>query len=148
MSHHKLVREIVQRSNSDEWRDAKREWLFTDFTWNDSGETCLCGHYPIKEVCVIEHSLTGEVVHVGNRCIKKFLNVSFDSVFQSLKRVMKDIDKTFNAKAIFYLKSRDVICSEDANFYLRMWRRQKLAEPERRRLREINQSLLHHIISA
>lgn len=39
----------------------------------DEPDTCLCGHSPIIEICVLTNILNGKVAEVGNRCGKRFL---------------------------------------------------------------------------
>lgn len=35
------------------WDEAKIEWIFTNAYQSNSPQTCLCGHHPIKNICVI-----------------------------------------------------------------------------------------------
>lgn len=81
MSQYKLFREIIALSKSNDWDVAVREWR-PDYTivLEKAEETCLCGHYPIKECCYIENILNNNKIMVGNCCIKKFfpdLDVQF-----------------------------------------------------------------------
>jgi hypothetical protein len=67
-----LVREILARSVADNWFDAKQEWRLWRilFSAPDDPGTCLCGHFPIREHCVLTNHLNGNEVVVGNVCVK------------------------------------------------------------------------------
>jgi len=64
------------------------------------GETCLCGHYPIIELCVLGNRLNNKTATVGNCCVKKFIGLPSDRIFQAVKRVRKDATSSMNAEAI------------------------------------------------
>lgn len=60
---HKLAAEIIARSEADTWYKAKLEWTLESvfYTEAESLETCLCGHWPIRELCelAIRRTATG-----------------------------------------------------------------------------------------
>ena len=66
MSEYKLTEEILNRSNSKEWNEAKLEWKLDFVHKADEPEACLCGHFPIIEVCVLKNKLSSDFVNVGN----------------------------------------------------------------------------------
>lgn len=68
-----LVSLIIEASESDSWSAARKEWRL-DTIYEQQGETCLCGHYPITDNCVIINKKNQNVVTVGNVCIKHFLS--------------------------------------------------------------------------
>lgn len=94
MSEHKLTQEILNRSISDTWDIAKLEWRL------DEAGTCLCGHYPIIETCILQNIKNNNYATVGNCCVKKFIGLPSDGIFNAIKRVRKDITQSLNIEAI------------------------------------------------
>lgn len=67
-----LVREILKLSEAKTWTKAKLEWkCFWRYHVSESRK-CLCGHYPINEICVLTNTLNHHQVEIGNVCVKKF----------------------------------------------------------------------------
>ena len=57
-------------------------------------EKCqVCGHYPIKEVFLIENTKTKEKFKVGNRCIDKITNRKISKWFRDYYKKEKNIIK-------------------------------------------------------
>lgn len=107
---YKLTEEILKRSESENWDSAKTEWKFINVFESENDETCLCGHYPIKNICIIENIKNGQAVEIGNCCVKKFINVDVgDKVISSRKRVKKDINKGLNEATLNYLYENNII---------------------------------------
>jgi hypothetical protein len=94
----------------------------------DEPETCLCGHFPIVELCTIANATTGNTVDVGNVCVKRFLGFRSDLIFQSLKRIRSDGDKAIgpDATALFY--ERGVINDWEYQFQQSTMRKRNLSE--------------------
>lgn len=94
MGEFKLIEAIIRRSKADTWASAAREWICTeieylpdDWVKENDYETCLCGHYPIRELCYPHNEYTKENVVVGNCCVNKFPNVEsedYDKIFKAL----------------------------------------------------------------
>lgn len=53
--HYKLTEEIINLSESDQWDFAKLEWNFEFAYYAGEPQSCLCGHYPIRNICVIKN---------------------------------------------------------------------------------------------
>ena len=102
MSEYKLTQEILSLSNANIWEAAKTEWSLDQVYEAEEPETCLCGHYPIIEICIIKNKITLKHATVGNCCVKKFIGLPSDKIFQSVKKVRKDIDKSLNPDALLY----------------------------------------------
>jgi hypothetical protein len=60
----KLMKEILELSESSEWNKAKEEWKLKNIYFSENKQSCLCGHYPIKEICIIENKLNGITAEV------------------------------------------------------------------------------------
>ena len=57
MSRYKLIDEIIKLSQSKLWDIAKTEWDFDSIYVSDAPQTCLCGHYPIINICIIKNQI-------------------------------------------------------------------------------------------
>ncbi len=142
MSEYRLSQEIVALSESDKWDEARLEWeLFRMFDQDDL-DTCLCGHYPIKEICVLRNKKNDNQAIVGNCCVQKFMGISSDKLFAALKRVKKDIGKPFNADVIEFSFERGYISDWEKGFYLDTWRKRDLSEKQTKERVKINKKIL------
>jgi hypothetical protein len=92
----KLTLEIIERSNAKTWQEAKWEWEIESIFNQTEPDTCLCGHSPIMELCILRNRCNGNRVTVGNVCVKKFLGLESDPIFKCVRRVTKDIKKPLN----------------------------------------------------
>ena len=80
MSEFKLIEEIIALSEASNWDEAKREWALLHVYREDDPLTCLCGHFPINEICVIGNMKNGREAIVGNVCVKKFMGLPSDLI--------------------------------------------------------------------
>jgi len=60
MSDYQLAIEIIKRSVNPTWELAKREWKLVEIEEAEDYETCLCGHYPIRELCILKKKDTAK----------------------------------------------------------------------------------------
>jgi hypothetical protein len=145
---YRLVEEIVGLSEADNWAEAKLEWDLADIilTEPDTLGTCLCGHYPIREHCVIRNHLNGKKAVVGNYCVKRFLGLPSGPLFQAFKRIMKDRGAALNQAAVEYAHDRGWLTDGERDFYLntiRPFYRLKGLSPKQRAWRvDINERVL------
>jgi hypothetical protein len=102
MSEYKLTEEIIKRSQAQSWDAARLEWGLEDVYFVEDPETCLCGHYPIKEICTLRNTVNGQSADVGNCCVKKFLGLPSDKIFQAVKRVKVDWDDILGVRGVCY----------------------------------------------
>jgi len=65
MAEYKLTTEIIRRSQADRWDAARLEWELLEVFEADEPDTCLCGHYPIIENCILRNRLNANQVLVG-----------------------------------------------------------------------------------
>lgn len=145
MSEYKLVEEIVTRSISSNWDAAKLEWKLHEIYESEDRERCLCGHYPIKEICVIENQRNAKQVNVGNCCVKKFMGLPSDKIFQAIKRVRVDAERSINAETIEYARKRGWINGWEQDFYLSIMRKRKLTPKMRSKKIQINKKLVSNM---
>ena len=138
MSEYKLGQEIIARSHSKTWDQAKLEWVLNDVYEADEAETCLCGHYPIIELCNLRNTISGSFATVGNCCVKKFIGLPSDLIFQAVKRIRGDNSKSLNAEAIEYAHTKGWISEWERTFYFDIMRKRKLTEKQSTKKVQIN----------
>ena len=100
MSEYKLTQEILALSVGKTWDRARLEWTLHEVYESDEPQTCLCGHFPIIEICTLLNRSNGNVADIGNCCVKKFIGLPSDKIFSAVKRVRRDPTKSLNAEAI------------------------------------------------
>lgn len=142
MSEYKLSDEIIQLSQADVWDLAKLEWRLSEVYEADAPETCLCGHYPIIEVCVLLNTLNGNLAEVGNSCVKKFMGLSSDKIFQAVKRIRKDDEKSLNAEALSHAFERGLINKWEFDFSIDTMRKRNLSPKQLQKRKDINAKML------
>lgn len=142
MAEFQLTREILARSTTNTWDAAKLEWVLYEVFESDEPETCPCGHYPIIENCVLRNKTNGIFATVGNCCVKKFIGLPSDLIFQAVKRVRSDLSKSLNAEAIAYARDRDWINDWEQDFYFRIMRKRNLSEKQASKKRQINEKFV------
>ncbi len=141
--HYKLIEKIIALSESDNWEFAKLEWDFTYAYMSEESQTCLCGRYPILEICVIKNKKNEKETEVGNCCVNKFLGINrANMIFTSLKRVKKDISKSMSVETLKYLYDRNAINEFEYNFYSDIIRKRILSERQSDVKKHINKKLI------
>jgi hypothetical protein len=148
MSEYKLTTKLIDLSLADNWDEAKLEWRL-EYVWReDEPDTCLCGHYPIIEICQLKNTNNKNTAIVGNCCVKKFTNLPSDLIFQAVKRIQDDEEKSINAETIDYAHQKRWINDWEFKFYMNTWRKRKLTGAQRSTRIQINQKVLRGIVRA
>ncbi len=142
MSQYKLSEGIISLSNSQNWDEAKLEWKLKEVFMSDEPDTCLCGHNPIKEICVLINKANGNETIVGNSCVKKFIGLPSDKIFQSVKRVKKDNSKALNIEAIKHAHERSWINDWEYKFSVDTTRKRSLSDKQIAVRKKINNKVL------
>lgn len=138
----KLFKEIIALSVAKIWEEAKLEWDLKHVYREDEPQTCLCGHTPIIEICVLQNRHNGNFADVGNVCVTKFLGLESDLIFSGLKRIAKDDDKALNEAATNYAFEQGWINEWEKNFCLDTMRKRKLSAKQAIKRAEINRLIL------
>ena len=139
----KLLQEnILALSSASDWETARKEWKLIDIMEVDEPETCLCGHFPIIEVCTIKNNVTGNVADVGNRCVKRFLGFRSDLIFTAIKKIRKDNTKSLNAGAIAFFMSMNAISKWEYGFLQYTMRKRELSNKQLETRVKINNKIL------
>lgn len=136
---------ILTLSHAKNWEVAKKEWRLVEVSEADQPETCLCGHYPIIELCTITNNITKKSVDVGNVCVKRFLGFRSDLIFKSLKRIRTDIDKAIGEAATAFFYERGVINDWEYNFQQDTMRKRNLTTKQLNTRRMINEKVLSSV---
>ena len=142
MAKFQLTTEIIKRSVAHAWEEAKLEWVLFEVYEAEKPETCLCGHFPIVELCVLSNQRNQVQVTVGNCCVKKFIGLPSDKIFQAVKRIRKDETKSLNAEAIQHAFDRRWINEWQRDFYLDILGKRKMSPRQTGKKNEINQLVL------
>jgi hypothetical protein len=141
----KLIMEIKNLSHSKDWFIARTEWEFKEIYISDFPETCLCGHFPIKEVCVLQNKINNNEITVGNCCVKKFIKPASERIFQSFKRIKKDSRKSFNREAIEHAFKNSRINQWEYIFYSDTLRKRNLSLKQLEKRKQINEKIIGQI---
>lgn len=145
MSEYKLTQEIIQRSQSEAWDFAKLEWALNEIYEAGEPETCLCGHFPIIEICVLKNKLNGQFATVGNCCVKKFIGLPSDLIFKAVKRVRMDKEKSLNAEALHYAYEKKWINKWDFDFSIDTMRKRILTGKQLQARMRVNEKMLFNM---
>lgn len=142
MSEYRLTSEIVARSVANVWDAAKLEWVLHEVYEAEEPETCLCGHHPIIELCILRNKTNGVHATVGNCCVKKFIGLPSDLIFQAVKRVRADSARSLNAEALAHALDKRWINQWECDFYLQNMRKRSLTPKQDAKKKEINEKFL------
>ena len=145
MPQYRLTSEIIKRSVAGSWDKAKLEWSLLEVYEVDEPETCLCGHFPIIELCVLQNLRNGGRATVGNCCVKRFVGLPSDKIFQAVKRVRKDTSKSLNAQAIEHAFGRRWITEWEHDFYLDVMGKRRLSFKQKAKKLQINERVLQRM---
>ncbi len=142
MSEYKLTNEILNLSLAKIWDSAKLEWELYQIYEAETPHRCLCGHTPIFEVCILRNTRNLQKATVGNCCVKKFMGLPSDLIFQAVKRVRKDNTKSLNAEAIQHAFDKGWINQWEYDFSMNNLRKQKLTIKQMAKKIAINEKML------
>lgn len=150
MSKYQLPRKIIALSQASNWDQAKSEWFFYRIYREEEEEpdTCLCGHFPIIEVCILKNKLNSNTAVVGNCCVKKFIGLPSDKIFQAIKRVRGDNTKSLNAEAINHAFHSGWINEWERDFYMDTLRKRKPSPKQLFKREQINDKVISGIVNA
>ncbi len=148
MSEYKLAKEIIALSEASNWDQAKLEWSLESIYKEDEPDTCLCGHFPIIEICILRNKINSNTAIVGNCCVKKFIGLPSDKIFQAVKRVGKDDTKSLNAETIDHAFQNRWINEWEYKFYMDILRKRSLTDKQLSKKRQINRKVLSRIVNA
>ena len=148
MSEYKLSQGIITLSQASNWDQAKLEWSLDSIYEAEEPDTCLCGHFPIIEICILKNRLNANTAEVGNYCVKKFIGLPSDKIFQAVKRVRSNDTKSLNAETIDHAFRNHWINEWERNFYMDVLRKRNLSSKQLSKKKQINGKVLSKIVNA
>jgi hypothetical protein len=145
-----LRREILERSRSKDWDAALAEWDLhrIEFTSLRDPEVCLCGHFPIIELCYLLNRHNGVEVLVGNVCVQRFLGIPSEKLFRGAKRIMLDPTKATSRDVIEHAHRQKWISDWEREFSESVVRKRKLSSAQLGKRIEINQRIAQMVAAA
>jgi hypothetical protein len=147
MSQYRLITALLARSQSKVWWQAQLEWEFVTVQRGDGKHGCLCGHSPIVNLCKLRNKLNMNTAIVGNCCVKRFLNLPTNSIFDAVKRIEQDPTRSVNLQTLNHVRGEAWITEWEYDFYRQIQRKQfKKLSPKRASIKiEINHKILRRI---
>ena len=97
------------------------------------------------ELCVLRNRHNGIHATVGNCCVKNFIGLPSDRIFQAVKRIRKDPSNSLNPEAIQHAFDRQWITEWERDFYLTIMRKRNLTEKQSTKKLQINDRVLRHV---
>lgn len=147
MAQKELTDAIIKNSLSPKWDTARLEWKLIDISRSKDDETCVCGHYPIREICTIQNRNNKNSLDVGNCCVKKFLGLNSEKLFASYRKVVKTPQSSFNPAVIEMVFRKKIINNWEYKFYLDTWRKRNLSDNQLFYRKKINNDIISAIRS-
>lgn len=137
MSNFKLIENIINMSEKKNWEDAKKEWDILYSYINESFNSCLCGHYPIKEIIVLRNHLNNNQTIVGNCCINKFFEIKdFNKFFKAISK------NKINKFIIEIALEKKIINSWEKEFLLNTWRKKNLTQKQQSLYKNLKEKII------
>lgn len=70
----KLMQEVINNSESDNWKDAVEEWVIDDCEEDEyCSEKCVCGKEDLRFLFTIKNKYNDNILFpIGSSCIKRF----------------------------------------------------------------------------
>jgi hypothetical protein len=141
----RLAEAIVDLSCATNFESAVMEWNIEDIWKSDEPSTCLCGHNPIHEHCLLRNVRNGNAALVGNVCVTRFMGIESKPLFDSFKRVAKDSSKSLSEVALTMLFDHYLITQWEFNFYCSILGKRSLSAKQRAKKEEINRKAAEHL---
>lgn len=145
MSQYKLMEEILKRSQAKVWDIAKLELKLNEIYEAEEPETCLCGHFPIVEVCILKNELNTKFATVGNCCVNKFIGLPSNLIFQAVKRIRKDNQKSLNVEAAQHAYEKGWINEWEYKFTIDTMRKRNLSVKQLLTRMKVNEKMLDNM---
>ena len=144
---YRLFEGITSLSTITDWEEAKKEWYLAHIEIASPEEVadneyqCLCGHKHLKELCYIKNRKNGKEVLVGNCCVKRFLNLESDKIFQAVKR------GKVNHTTVEYAFEHGIITEWERGFLRSTIRKRKLSFKQSAVLTRLQKKIFGAVVS-
>lgn len=148
---YKLIDEVINCSEANDWRNAKTEWQIIDYEYVESKYTCVCGKEGLKNLYTIQNTITEKILFpIGSVCIKKFENEDLNSQLNYWKQLLQlknaaisygknnridfhEDKELFSRKLIQYMCYLDFIDIDQKNFLINMFNKTDCPTPRQER---------------
>lgn len=137
-----LRRRIIERSVAQDWPTARLEWDLETIFREEEFQTCACGHYPIIEICQLRNRRNRQLIEVGNVCVKKFMGMPSNRIFDGFRRIAKDHEKALNEAASDYAFRKGWVTEWERKFLSNTARLRNLSGKQLAKRIEINTRVL------
>jgi hypothetical protein len=137
-----LKRHIISKSISSDFYAAKSEWSLVSMKIEEDFSNCPCGQ-PIKEVCLIENHLNGNLTEVGNVCVNQFIEIETGNIFSGLKRIVDNIEANPNQDLIFHAFEKGYTYKNEYTFLSDIKNKRKLSLGQIAWKRKINYRIIN-----
>ena len=135
-THYKLIQRIMKISIATNWDDARKEWSIDQIYYDEDGDTCLCGHNPIKEVIIILNKINKKFTIIGNCCVNVVFNKDHTSIFNALRQ------NKINRKIIDHGLKQGWLNLKEYRFACDVWRCRILSKKQHDWFEKIRQRLV------
>jgi len=141
----KLREEIIAMSQADNFEEAKKEWIL-ERVYRGLG-VCLCGHSPIRKLCVLRNTKNNEKAIVGSSCVQKFIGIKTEHLFKSYELIVKNPEAYLDLLFIEYLFKHDVINEWEYEFLKSTFRKkfEWLSEKQKNKRLQINRKIIAYM---
>ncbi len=145
---YQLPARIVELSVANEWDEAHLEWHLEKVILSDTSEACLCGKFPIKELCILRNDKNKKSAVVGNCCVKKFFPIASARIFNAIKKITADDTRALNADTIHFAYQRGWLSAKERAFYMDTWRKHKLSAKQMQWRIALNRRVMERVRAA
>lgn len=123
----------LELSESKSWGYACLEWELVGL--NVGWTYCACGH-SIKEACVVKNKLNGNVIIVGNCCLRDF-PYEHDTLL-----ALRALHECRITDTVIKLVCKyGLLTKRERKFMLDVWRKRKLSEKQRKWYRALKEKI-------
>lgn len=140
----KLFSELAERSyfTNPTKEEIKDEWVFVCTEKLEEPESCLCGHYPIINSCVMRNKHNDSIISVGNVCVNKFFEQDFSYIFTDIAKLEKDITSSVTDKTRDYCLEKKFINDWEYHFLANRKGKKKASFKQIQKKTDINNKIL------
>jgi hypothetical protein len=126
MAHEQLIEGLLPLSVSDRWSIARREWVLSHIEISEEPRTCVCGQYPINELCYLHNTHNNADALVGNVCVQNFMGIESRPLFAAAKRLAKDLRKPMGERLYLFAVESRWLSAFEVGFYSNTRKRKRL----------------------
>lgn len=141
----RLKEHILPLSNATDWSNAKNEWRLVGIEVQEDWDSCPCGK-EIKELCHLKNHLNGNVTHVGNVCVNRFIGIDTGNLFAGLRRIIDDDSANANEDLIIHAYQFGYIYESEYKFLMQTRRKRILSAKQIEWKRKINRRIVNQTV--